>query len=174
MWIGSFKVSVTWTAVPGVTAYVVQRSTDAKTFADVAANPDAGVAAGKTYFYRVLTVNGDVRSNASNIDIATTIAFNDDPLSAGRTRISVTHVTQMRTAIDAVRAAAGLQAASWTQPAAFSAAQIVEMRNRLNEALDVLTALDGSLARPLYADSVLASRMSILAVHLQQLRDRVK
>jgi hypothetical protein len=84
-------------------------------------------------------------------------------------------LTDTRSAINAVRAAAHLPAYTWSANGTFlSAALLTELRNALNAALDQLATLDPSLGRPPYVDPVLNSGDPVRAVHIQQLRDRMQ
>src|SRR5260221_9018749 len=77
---GSAQISLTWTAVSGATSYIVLRGDSAG--AEAALTPpatsatasytDAGLAAGKTYFYLVQAVNNAGASASSNEASATT------------------------------------------------------------------------------------------------------
>ena len=93
-------------------------------------------------------------------------SFQDNPLVVGQTTIRSVHITELRSAIDSVRAHVGLSAYSWQTAAApgdpISIAPIQEMR----------TALDQALGAGSYAGG-LASGQAILKVHIQELRDRI-
>jgi hypothetical protein len=186
---GAPKVQVTWTEPPGGPYdYVVQRAelcatcggtpnVDNESFVDVP-NPDPTAVASKAYLYRVLTVDGTQRSKSSNLDMASTFFFTPDPVLSGMA-VDRTHVTSLRASINAVRQLAGLPiVASWSDltPAlvAINANHINELRNALNEALDRLARIDSGLGRPFYADPALGTGIPIRAIHIQQLRERVK
>ncbi len=94
--------------------------------------------------------------------------FNDNPLQAGVTTAQARHITELQTAINAVRSHYNLSAYSWQYSATtndyISANPILEMR----------TALDQALGTPSggYAGG-LASGQPIKAIHIQELRDRI-
>ncbi|MDQ5845396.1 MAG: hypothetical protein M3539_08890, partial [Acidobacteriota bacterium] len=95
--------------------------------------------------------------------------FTNDPLVAGATEVKALHITELRTAINQVRAGVGLAAYSWQYSVTtndwITANPILEMR----------TALDQALGAPSPAYSAgLAQGQPILAIHLQELRERVK
>jgi len=128
----------------------------------------------------VLSSDGTYQSLGSPIDIATTVAFTSDPIVSGVTIPAALHVTELRTAINSVRVAAGLGAASWTAtPAAGSgqkiaASQIMEMRTRLDEACSLLASVDHNLGPPLYTDPALAGGVRVRGAHIQELRERTR
>jgi hypothetical protein len=128
-----------------------------------------------TYIYRVRAVDANgCYSDFSNTDIATTIVFTDDPLVAGTTVVKAVHVTELRSAVNAVRAAAALSAASWTDSSLTSveikAVHISELRSALDAARSAL-----SLSALTYTDSSLTPGTTpVKAVHATELRNGVK
>jgi hypothetical protein len=139
----SGKNVVSWTGSTsevGIDHYLVERMPDALTFSSTGTTFQDGIAllAGHTYIYRILAVDSqNVSSDPSEPDLTTRIAFSDDPLVGGVSLIRGVHVSELRQAIDAVRAAAGL-APAWSDysplTGAVFAATFTELRNRLNEA----------------------------------------
>jgi flagellar hook assembly protein FlgD len=109
----------------------------------------------------------------SNIALLTTAAFTDDPLAIGVT-VKAQHVTELRTAVNLVRAAAGLTAYSWTYSisgqAVIHAADVAELRTALNGALTNLNLLP---LQP-FVDPTLDNTVTIKRDHIQQLRNRVR
>jgi RHS repeat-associated protein len=109
------------------------------------------------------------QSYASGIGGGATPAFTNDPLAVGVTEVKALHITELRTAINQVRAGVGLAAYSWTYSVTtndwITANPILEMR----------TALDQALGAPTPAYSAgLAAAQPILAIHIQELRERIK
>ena len=107
-----------------------------------------------TWVYQVTAVGASATSN-SNSSIATTIKFDDDPLTPFVTPIHAHHVEQLRQAIDAIRSAAGLAATNWTDGSSLlnvvvKAQHITQMRDQLNAALTQLS-LPSSPYTPLTA-----------------------
>jgi hypothetical protein len=75
----------------------------------------SGLTTNTTYLYQVREVDGSNNVGPpSNLDLATTILFTDDPVVARSTVIKAVHLTELRTAVNAVRAAAGLSPATFT------------------------------------------------------------
>ncbi|PYS06369.1 MAG: hypothetical protein DMG17_32475, partial [Acidobacteria bacterium] len=76
---------------------------------------NSSVSPGITYLYRVRAVDThNVFSGYSNLDLATTILFTDDPLVSGLTNVRAVQFSEMRQAVNAARKSAGLTAATWT------------------------------------------------------------
>src|SRR6185295_12844721 len=92
--------TIAWNAVPGATAYDLGRSDDGDTWNTIAspasANAtDATVTGGHAYLYRVRARSSDgTPSNWSGADLMIAVAFADDPLIGGTTKIKATHLTQ--------------------------------------------------------------------------------
>lgn len=99
----------------------------------------------------------------SNVDVATTIVFTDGP------RIQAAHVTELRAAVAAMRSAAGLPAAGFTDPVPtfVKAVHWTELRARLDEARS-------ALGLPGVAYTVLTAGTRVQAVHLQELQRAVQ
>lgn len=172
------NVNVSWTASAEATSYNVYRSTGgayalAGSTAALAFN-DGGRSANTAYLYKVHAVNGG-ESTASNIDVATTVIFTDDPLVAGTTVMKATHITQLRTAVNAVRTLASLGGGTYTDPTvtagvtAVKAAHINDLRTAIDAARSALT-----LSALSYGETVTASVTSVKASHLTELRNGVK
>ena len=94
------------------------------------------------------------RIRSSGPDLATTISFTNDPIVAGSTPIKAVHLTELRTAVNAVRAAAGQAPASFANPVApgspIRAIDVTELRANLDGAratlgLPVLPYTDAAL-----------------------------
>ena len=106
---------------------------------------------------------------------ACTVAFTDSPLVAQLTPIKAIHITELRTRINAVRAAHGLGAFSFTDSTlsgtvtTVKAVHIVELRTALSEAY-----VAASLSPPTFTDPGLGVGVtSIKAVHISELRAAV-
>jgi RHS repeat-associated protein len=94
--------------------------------------------------------------------------IHDNPLVVSVTTVQSRHITELRTAIDALRSHLGMSAYSWQQAAApgdlIKAEPVLEMR----------TALDQVLGAPGSGYSAgLAQGQAVKAIHVQELRDRV-
>jgi RHS repeat-associated protein len=94
--------------------------------------------------------------------------LHDNPILVKQTTVQALHITELRDAINALRTHKGLAAYSWTTSATsgglITANPISEMR----------TALDQALGAPPGGYSAgLAQGQPVMAVHIQELRDRV-
>jgi hypothetical protein len=194
----SATVTVTWSTPSSgtVTSYVVERASVTGQFQQVGQPvtapttnfSDTTAAEGAAYLYRVKAVfSGGGTSDYSNTDLATAIAFSDDPLIGagdpqGRpaTVIKAAHLNELRRAVSAVHTLAGLGAVTtWTYPNPVSSPpeqrrgiyldDVQNLRDRLGEALAAL-----GISAPSYRDPVLARGMAVRKEHFQQLRDAVK
>jgi hypothetical protein len=176
----SARIDLTWTAAPGAHHYQIERAPNlGGTYSVVNSNvtttnySDTTVTSVNAYLYRVRSAdaNGNL-SGPGSIDVATAITFTDNPVVTGVTQIKAQHVTELRQAVNAVRAAANLSAATWTDASltnvAIKAVHIQELRTNLDLALSTL----GYTPAP-YTDTSLAG-IPIKKIHVDELRQRVK
>lgn len=175
------EVSLTWTAssTAGAT-YQIERSSNNSGYSMIATSTtpayvDTSATAGITYLYRVRAVDGaGTVSSYTNVDLATTIMFTDDPLTVGVTLVRAQHFNELRQSVNAVRTTAGLAAASWTDPIldglVIKAVHLQELRDSLNAAITAL-----GLGAPAYTDPSLTVGATVIKkVHIDELRERVK
>jgi hypothetical protein len=180
-------VHLKWDAASGAVGYVVERTSapgvqpvETPTGSAAPAFDDAVPAGDNAYLYRVKAVYGGGYSAYGNYDLAATVIFTDDPLRPKATLIKAAHLTELRRAVNAVRALAGVSTpASWTYPDPVSPPQgprrkiypedVQELRDRLDEALGRL-----NLAAPYPADPPVARGARVYAAHFEQIRARVK
>lgn len=165
---GSTTVRVQWTAVPGATSYEIQRNGAIVGTTTTTTFDDTGRTANTAYLYRVRALNASSTSALSALDYATTTIFTDDPLVAGVTTIKLVHLTEIRTAVNALRAAAGLSARTWTGGNVVLALHVTELRSALAEARTAL-----GFSAPVYSYAVSAG-VVIHAADFQELRNYVK
>ncbi len=169
------SVQLNWTGSSTATYQVRRIATKADNFAahviatvNATSFLDTGLAAGTTYLYEVYNTGSGA---ISNNDYATTIMFTDDPLTPG-TVVKAMHLLEIRRAVNAMRTAAGLAAATWTDSAPaglpIKPIHITELRNALNDALLQL----GRYAS--FSDPSINSGSTIRLVHIQELRQAVK
>ena len=175
------SVSLSWSAGSGsIDHYEIQRATNKNgpftTLSNTTSTSftDSSLSSTTTYIYRVRAVDAQGNySDFSNTDIATTIVFTDDPLVAGVTIVQAQHVIELRQAVNAMRAAAALTAATWTDSSLtgveIKAVHISELRSNLDGARSSLSLSTGS-----YTDTLTPGSTIVKAQHVTELRDRVK
>ena len=114
---------------------------------------------------------GATQSFRVAVTATATGSFSDDPLVPGVTPVKAVHFTELRTRIDALRATAGLQRFTWTDPvlgAGVTPVRLVHLLE-LRSALEVAYAAAGRSA-PSYTDAAPAAGIPIRATHLMELR----
>jgi len=171
----STQVQVTWNGVTGATSYQVYRRDPGGSFTlrgtSLTTSFTDTASPNTAYLYRVRSVNAAGSSADSAYDLATTVMFTDDPLVPGM-RVKAIHLSELRTAVNAVRAQAGLSPATFTDPAApgvtVKAVHVTELRAALDQAMSVLGLPTGGWTDP----SLTGVR--IKAIHFQEIRNRVK
>jgi len=173
-------IDLTWNASPTASQYEIFRASAGVGYASLGtvmapatSFPDNGVTALKTYVYRVRAIDASTRPSPLSVpDAATTMFFSDDPLVMNTTVIKAVHITDLRQAVNLMRAAGGLGAVSFTDPnptgMAPKAIHITEIRT-------ALTAARNALGLPPigYTDAAL-SGLAVKAIHVQELRSGVK
>ena len=179
--IGTTQVDVTWSAVAAAEQYEVWRSHGGFPFSLIAtpsgtAHSDTSVAGGTTYIYRVVAVDGSGNHSDQSVpDAATTIVFGDDPIVAHSTMIKASHITQIRSGVNAMRLAAGLGDVSYTDPSLtagtpIKAVHITELRAALSAARSSIGLVPIDYTDP----ALVAGSTPAKGVHFQQLRDGCK
>lgn len=187
----SVAVKLLWSAPSGATptGYIVERAssrgTDGPAYAAVGvpvttlptqANPYVDQApANAVYLYRVKAVYGGGYSDYCTPDLATTVRYSgDDPLVGGASVVRAANLTELRTVVEAARTLAGVGTGVWkSNPAPQSNGSILkdhfkELRDNLNQAL---SALDITQLPP---DTTLGAGLPVRAVHIQDVRDKVR
>lgn len=170
------QVDVSWTADAGADSYEVDRKEPGGVFTLVGspagnAFSDTTASANTAYLYQVRAVNGGGTSPNSAADLATTVIFTDHPLTTA-TKVKAVHLSQLRTAVNAVRALAGVGAFAFTDAAAaglrVKGVHVAELRTALDPARASLGLTAGG-----YTDASLAN-VKVKAIHSEELRDRVE
>ncbi|HEV7767818.1 MAG TPA: hypothetical protein VGQ76_22635 [Thermoanaerobaculia bacterium] len=176
---GIAQVNLAWTASAGADYYEVFRSVHHAPYAFLGSSPgpsyvDSAVSATTTYLYSVRAVGeGGSMSEFSPPDLATTIVFADDPLQPFVTPVRAQHILEFRTAVNAVRSAAGLAAFSFTDPSLagtyVKATHVTELRTALDAARAALI-----LPALAYTQAIVPGTTLVRAVDVKELRTGVK
>src|SRR5207244_7457384 len=113
------NVSLTWNLVSGASQYEIARMANGGSLQTIAtvfvpSYSDTGVTSSTAYVYRVRAIGPGGTSEYGTADLATTVAFTDDPIVAHQTVVRRAHLLEMRDAVRAVCATASLAEPSWT------------------------------------------------------------
>jgi hypothetical protein len=143
--------------------FVLIDTTPNTNYTDSTVQPDRG------YLYVVQRVDAYGNFAASNVEAATTFAFTDQPVAAG-TIVKQVHVTELRAAIDALRAAAGLGAFGYSDDGSLivRAQHIMQLRTALDAARSA-----ASLPALGYGETVTSGSV-IKAAHINEIRPGVQ
>lgn len=181
------SVTISWTAVSGVisgvTPYSVYRTSDKTTFtvACTATAPtvtcnDNSAAAGTAYLYKVRAGSA---GTFSSVDLATTVIFTDATLTGGTTAPKTAHITELRTAVDAVRKLANGGVAnpfSYTDSTLtadttpIKRVHITDLRTALDAARSTLAFTALSYTDP----TITVNSTPVKTVHITELRNGVQ
>jgi hypothetical protein len=169
---------VNWDPYAGATSYQLLRSSGGAAFATIATNiptnsyVDNNVAAATTYLYRVKAVTASGTTDASNVDLATTVVFTNDDGLSGQTVLAA-HLQQIRDAANMVLTAAGLPTISFglltSGVTPIQATDITVVRNALINAY-----YSSGLPIPNFSEPIVVGSTVVKAVHFQELRNMVK
>lgn len=171
------SVTVSWNGVAAAVAYDVYRTSSAGAYEKIGSTgtltfADNSAASGVSYLYAVKAIDGS--SNASpfsNHDLATTMIFVDPTLTPGGTIVKAVHLSQIRSAVNAVRLLAGLDPFPFTDSnlasgaTAVKATHVLEARSALAAARTLL-----ALSPVSYTGSAVVNGARIEAVHIRDLR----
>ena len=175
-------VAVSWNAIPDAVSYQIFRRAAGGSFTMIGTSvttafTDDTAAADAAYLYAVKSVDAlSVASPLSAPDLATTVIFTDPSLAPSVTFVKAAHITQLRTAVNAVRSLATLGAFSFTDPTIVAgvtppkAVHTTELRTALDAARSAL-----ALPAVTYTDPTLTALVTpIKSAHIDDLRNGVK
>ncbi|GEM_PF-461504 len=173
------SISVTWAAVNGASTYEVFRSSDHLNYTSRGVTASLalsdGATSGTAYLYKVHAIDalGGIGPDTAP-DIATAMTFTDDPIVAGTTPVKAAHITELRTAINAVRVLAGIGTTTFTDTLTplstkVRATHVSELRTALSAAFTAM-----SLTPISYTDPTLSTAIKVKGAHLTELRNAVK
>jgi hypothetical protein len=167
-------VALTWTATANATGYDIYRSSLNSPFAFLTTAStnsaiDSGLTANTTYLYKIRAVDAAGSSAFTPIDLATTIIFTDPNVYL--LPVKAVHFTQLRTAVNAVRAAGGLAPFAFTDPTLTAGVKVLrlhltELRDKLDEARFAI----GVPAISYFDPTITAGSTTIKAIHIDDLR----
>jgi hypothetical protein len=176
------QINLSWNPSAGATQYeIVRAAAPGGAYATLTTTastsyPDIAVSAGSAYVYKVRALDSSSRpSPFSAPDAATAMLFTDSPLAATVTLIKAVHLSELRQAVNAMRATAVLGAASFTDldltgGMAIKAVHVQQLRDALTEARATL-----GLTAIAFTDPTLTpGPTAVKAVHVEQLRTGVK
>jgi adhesin/invasin len=174
------QVSVSWASVSGATSYQIYRGTSISALAFLSSSVstnyvDSGLSANTTYLYMVRAMDDSVASGFSSIESATTIVFTDPSLSSS-VKIKSAHVTELRTAVNAMRSAAGLGATTFTDGTLTAQSTLIKAVhiNELRTALDAARSAIGLAALSYTDPTIPANTTPIKGAHITELRNGTK
>jgi hypothetical protein len=177
IWTGALNIVVTrYDVSRGSTLGNIAVVSSLQTSPGVLAQDDNGRPSGiNTWLYKVTAVPPSGSSLHSNVDMATTVAFNatDDTLNA----IRAVHFTKLLEAVNAIRTAAGLSAVSFAAPAPAANLLTAVLRNHLMTLRNGLDAARSTLSlSPItYTNPTITDYLSkIKDVDIVDLRNGVK
>jgi subtilisin family serine protease len=135
---------------------------------------DSGLSAYTAYQYRVQAFDYWGNASPTATMVVTTMQFTDGTLLVGSTMVKAVHVTELRTAVNAVRASAGLLAATWTNaPLAGQKIRAMDIQELRTQLAPALTAI-GVEPPPPYTDPTLGIEVTIVKqIHIDELRRNV-
>jgi len=178
------SVLIVWSGPVVGATYEVQRLASGNVSSTVGSSSsgsltDSAATANTAYLYEVREISPAV-STYGTADLATTVIFTDPSLPLGNLAAGIelkpSHFTQLRTAVEAVRALAGLGGGSYSDPTltggttTVKRAHLTELRAALDEARTALLLPSDTYARP----AIVANTTSISAGDLNELRGGVR
>ena len=175
------SVGLTWAASPGATGYEVdRRSSDGGGWLPLGPSPtnaftDNAVSADHAYIYRVRSTRAAFSPSAfGQPDAATTFVFTDDPLASGDA-ILAGHVSDLREAANALRAAAGAAPTVFTDTpltagTLIRAVHITQLRTAINGGRTTA----GINAAAFTDNTITPAVTRVKALHITELRNGVK
>jgi hypothetical protein len=174
------QITLAWDPSPDmVTGYVVYYGTSSGVHTtgsvDVGSQTAAtipGLTNGVRYYFvvKAYSASGGSSSPSNEVSgVSAPLLFTDDPLVPGLHTMRALHMTELRSRIDALRAAHSLEGMSWTPLAAGSTMMAASHITQLRTALDAIYQARG-LPVPSYTDNPLTVGTSIKATHITQLR----
>jgi len=122
----------------------------------------------------LLTPNSGSTLTKTNAFAYLPTVFTDDTIMVGQTTVKAQHIIELRQAVDAMRAVAGLSGAPWNDPGLtvgdpIRAVHITDLRTFLDDAATRL----GFATSP-YTDPGLTAGFVIKRIHIEELRQHIR
>jgi len=172
---GGTNVLATWAGVNGVAKYEVSRTSNGTNWVTVGTTAstsflDVTVVQGTVYLYRVRGLDAaNFAGPYSGIDVASAFDFTDPVIAAQQTLVRATHIAELRVAVNALRAMAGLPATIFTDGSlpsmSIKRSHIEELRSSLSEAMTAL-----GCPAVVFTDPVLTNHALVRREHVAELR----
>jgi hypothetical protein len=160
----STSVYVSWTGTPNATYEVVRVGAGNVTATVGSSNAgglsDTNASASTAYLYKVHAIT-PANAPFGTPDLATTVIFTDPSLGAGTT-IKAAHFAELRTAVDAVRALAGLGGGSYTTDHTINAGVTIIKAAHLTELRTALDQARASVIPPMPLPAILYTTPNIV------------
>jgi RHS repeat-associated protein len=185
----SGNVALSWSAASGAIKYRIERKGAGGAYTSIGTTTSItftdNVGSGSAYLYKVCAADGsgNCTSGYSNVVLGAAVPFITDPTiitfvenPSLATSVKAAHITELRSAVNAVRSLAGLPAASWTNLTltpgftVIRADDVRDLRLKLDEALTALGVQTSA-----YTDTTLATGQNgtlVRRIHITELRLR--
>jgi hypothetical protein len=181
---GTTSVGVSWNTVSGATSYTVYHSSNNSTWtndgttSNTSMTVSTGLTANTAYLFKVTATGPGGTSGDSNKDLAVTVSFTDPTITAQSTKIKAAHITELRTAVNAVRKLANGGAAndfSFTDPTITASSTKVKRIHiiDLRSALDPARAILGQTAVTYTDTTITVQSTKVKRLHVVDLRSGV-
>lgn len=158
------SVYVSWTGTPNAIYEVVRVGAGNVTATVGSSNAgglsDTNASASTAYLYKVHAIS-PANAPFGTPDLATTVIFTDPSLGPGTT-IKAAHVAELRTAVDAVRALAGLSGGSYTTDPTINAGVTIIKAAHLTELRTALDQARASVIPPMPLPAIVYTRPNIV------------
>ncbi len=173
--ISSTSVSISWNPIANATYEVVRVSSSGSSSLGTTSSAtwlDQTAAADTAYLYKVRVVSPGT-SSFSDADLTTTVIFTDSALSG--IRVKAAHLTELRTAVSAVRTLAGAGSFAFTDQPPGSGITAIKA-GHINELWTALNAARSTLSLPpiSYTHATISSGSVVSAVDVYDLRQGVQ
>ncbi len=179
---GATSALVSWTAATGTPPgrYNVYRSADAVNYSPAGNTMSTSfadtVSTNNAYLYKVLSADsgGGNESVDSNRDLATIVVYTHPTLTAGSSTVQAVDMTELRTAVNAVRTLYGIGAGAYSFPTLTPGSTLVHALDMTELRTNLSTPITGmGFAAPTYTNTISASSI-IKAIDFTEARNAMR